>query len=88
MIRRYQEAPISKDIWRLGEWLHRNWRTRVVSRNSYPSGSPWWRRFPSRIVDVTRSKDKKVNYYKFWGCLSSISSLILINSVFACFINC
>jgi len=33
-IQRHQEAPISKVIWRLGEWLHRNWRTRVVSRNS------------------------------------------------------
>jgi len=28
-IRRHQETPIPKVIWRLGEWLHSNWRTRI-----------------------------------------------------------
>jgi len=33
-IRRHQEAPKSKGIWSLGEWLHKGLRTRIVSRNS------------------------------------------------------
>jgi hypothetical protein len=90
-IRRHQEAPISKVIWRLGEWSHRNWRTRVVSRNFcnhivikhyHFSGGPRWRRFPSRRVDVARSEDERTNYYKSQCLLSSLSFLILINGVF------
>ena len=87
-IQRHQEAPISNVIWRLVVWLHNNWRTRVVSRNScnhivikhsYCSGSPWWIRFSPRRVDVAWSEDERKNYYKnFCVVLSSLSSLILI----------
>ena len=88
-IQRHQEAPNSKGIWSLGEWLHRGWRTRIVSRNSCNdicnsnivtiSGSPWWRRFSPRRVDVAWSEDERVNHYKNLGViLFPLSSLILI----------
>jgi len=96
-IRRHQETPISKVIWRLADWLLKNWRPMVVSRNScnnivikqsYSSESPWWRRFPWRWVDVSQNEDERVAYYKSRCHFSSISSLILIDCVFVCLINC
>jgi hypothetical protein len=51
-------------------------------KHSNSSGCPWWRHFASRRVDVARSEDERVNYYKSRRSLSSLSSLILINCVF------
>jgi len=78
-IQRHQEAPNSKGIWSLGI-VSRNSCNHICNSNIVTiSGSPWWRRFSPRRVDVAWSEDERKNYYKnFCVVLSSLSSLILI----------
>jgi len=78
-IQRHQEAPNSKGIWSLGI-VSRNSCNHICNSNIVTiSGSPWWRRFSPRRVDVAWSEDERKNYYKnFCVVLFSLSSLILI----------
>jgi len=91
VIRKHQKAPISKCIWRLGEWLHRNWRTMVVSRNScnhivIKHSMFYWKSlaetFSIKKSGGSSKREWKSEHYKSRCLLSFLSSLFSINCVF------